>query len=145
MGGGANERKQVVVGATATGAAGNGSNSRGGDSRNGSTSNGANTTSGSRAAVTAGTAVGGQWEWQRGSNGNSSSVSISSYGSSTCSSSSRAAGVGVLYSSLPSPCFFVLFLFYYFLIQRNRGYQRYRRFHRAPCQKRVVMGITRHG
>ena len=71
MGGGANEHKQVTVGATATGAAGNGSNSSGGDGRNGSTSNGANTTSGSRAAVTVGTAVGGamgmaaeeQWEW----------------------------------------------------------------------------------
>ena len=137
-GGGANERKQVTVGATATGAAGNGGNSGGGDSRNGSTNNGANTTSGSRAAVMVGMAVGGQWEWQRGSNGNGGSVSISGYGSSTCSSSSRAAGVGALHSSLPSPCFFVLFLFYYFLIifickykfliQRNHG------FCRAPCQ-----------
>ena len=56
-GGGANERKQVAAGATEMGAAGNGGNSGGSNSRNGSTSNGANTTSGSRAAVTVGTAA----------------------------------------------------------------------------------------
>jgi hypothetical protein len=48
--------------------------------------------------------VRGEWQW--GSNGNGGSVSISGYGSSTCS---RAAGVGVLHSSLPSPVFLLFF------------------------------------
>jgi hypothetical protein len=54
--------------------------------------------------------VRGEWQWGSNSNGNSGSVSISGYSSSTCSSS-RAAGAGVLNSSLPPLSFSFLLLF----------------------------------
>ena len=83
-----------------------------------------------------------------GSNGNDGSGSIRGYCSSTCSSSRGTM------CPPPLPLFFPFFSFYFLvvfictymiLIQRNRGYIRYRGFRLIPREIRFGIGVTHNG